>query len=427
MERMLHTQGFNQLLLDSMIEPIVIINPQGIITAVNQAWLYSPLHNGGQLGEYKGIYYPKLYAENNKLVTAMNQVLAGELKLHEQEIMNAAPAVEEAQFYRLRIAPIKQPDDSISGALLVYCNITDQKKQLRELKDQAEQYRLIAEYSQDMIKITDINGTIEYTSPSLLSIFDHLEEKTKIFEYIHPEDVRKTRDIYQNMIETKGTYVMELRKKHKDGSWLWLETAFSPVCAKDGSIYKVIVVSRDNRERKNYELSLEKMAYHDFLTGLYNRRKLITLAEEALEEAAASGEMLGFLVMDLDKFKLINDTYGHDIGDMVLKEFSKRLLLNKRAGDIVGRLSGDEFALVMRDIHEKEDIHAYIGHVQEVFRAPCHFPNIDQPIFLNPSIGYSLYPKHGRTIKQLFKYSDKELYKKKKANLLKDRDAKPRV
>lgn len=406
--------GLYQLVLNSLIEPAVIINNQGIIITVNDAWLDSPIHRGDRLEVYSGYSFWNLYEKDGELRDGTVQVLTAEKARFSQKINHDSQG--GSHIFIIRATPLKVDPTDILGALIVFFDITDQKRLEKIFKSGAEQYRLIAEHSKDMIKVTNVYGKIEYASPSHEHILGYNDE-IDIFENIHPDDLSSIEKGYRNILHTKESCELELRKKHNRGDWVWLGAVFSPVLSDDGNVQNIIVVSRDISERKQSEYELERMAYYDFLTGLYNRRKMRMMMEEALEEASGSGEKFAIIIMDLDKFKQINDNHGHDIGDIVLKEFSNRLLQNKGETGIVGRLSGDEFVVLMKLANGKSDIQHFIQRLHDALLEPCDIHHLDGKIQIKSSVGYSIYPDHGDTVRMLFKKADIALYKEKRKRI----------
>jgi diguanylate cyclase (GGDEF)-like protein/PAS domain S-box-containing protein len=288
--------------------------------------------------------------------------------------------------------------------------ITNQKKL------EQEQFKIIAENSRDLIKIIDIEGYIVYASPSHMYILGQDPKGfhgRSVSDSIHPNDLSKLENAIREILNNSEAAVVELRKQHKQGHWIWLEASCSPVVNVDGEVQSIVLVTRDISERKEYEKKLEFMAYHDFLTGLYNRRRLIHKFTISIEQATEKNQKLAFLIMDLNKFKWINDNLGHDAGDIVLQEFSKRLMSCKREGDIIGRLGGDEFALLMNDLRDEYEVFEIIDRILAVLKEPCVIKN--DMYHISTSIGVSLFPEHGHSPSQLLKSSDIALYKAKSA------------
>jgi diguanylate cyclase (GGDEF)-like protein/PAS domain S-box-containing protein len=384
-------------LLFSLYDPALILDHNGAVVSVNPSWL--EVNNS-----------IRNLLNNKELIHGAREVLSSRISSFKLETSIYIEARELC--YVIRATPITE-ESEIVGVLIVFYDITDQKKLEREMERSSLQFKLIAEHSNDMIKITDACGNVEYASPSHEKILGYTDQ-SNIFEYAHPQDADILRDAYIQIVRNKVPQQLQIRKKHKDGTWVWVETVCSPVLANDGSVQNVVLITRDITERKQYQTKLEQMAYHDYLTGLFNRRRIKMEMEKVLDYASGGNKKFAFLIMDIDKFKLINDTYGHDIGDMVLQQFSNRLLECRRDTDIVGRLSGDEFAVVMKQVRGREDVQVFIDRFQFALLQPFLVPDLEIPLHIRSSIGYSIYPDHGCSVKELFKQADISLYQEKK-------------
>lgn len=165
------------------------------------------------------------------------------------------------------------------------------------------------------------------------------------------------------------------------------------------------------RERNAAETKIKHMAYHDPLTDLPNRLMLIDRLKQAMFEADRSQRMIGILFLDLDRFKSINDTLGHNVGDELLKCVTLRLQECVRGGDTIARLGGDEFAIVLADIGEPDDAARVAGKILERFAQP--FQVATHELYTGVSIGISLYPLHGRRFEDLLKDADAAMYRAK--------------
>ncbi|OMD40688.1 sensor domain-containing diguanylate cyclase [Paenibacillus odorifer] len=278
-----------------------------------------------------------------------------------------------------------------------------------------EQFKQIVENSKDTIKIVDICGRIIYASRSHQYVYgcDAIKYIGKsVFESVHPDDLSGFRSAFEAVVNKNESVISEMRKFHKEGHYIWLEASCSPVVNADGEVQSVIVVTRDIGDRKEYEKNLEYMAYHDFLTGLYNRRKFIQIFENLLINAEERHLKLGVLTMDLDHFKRMNDHLGHDAGDKLLQEFSKRLLACKRDKDLIGRLSGDEFAILIFDILGESEIREWRDRITASLEEPCVLNNSQYNISV--SIGSAIFPENGRSVSELMKFADLALYDMKR-------------
>ncbi|MFD2368536.1 diguanylate cyclase domain-containing protein [Brevibacillus sp. GCM10020057] len=186
------------------------------------------------------------------------------------------------------------------------------------------------------------------------------------------------------------------------------ESILSPVYNKDGVCTHVFCVTRDITERKKLESKLEYMAYHDVLTGLPNRRLLYIHLQDALSQAKASEDFVAVLFLDCDRFKQINDTWGHNIGDLFLQTLATRLLSCVREGDTVARLGGDEFVVILTAIQSPEQVVKVANRILQAMQQPWTIAG--KSFSCTTSIGISLYPTNASDADQLLTCADKALY-----------------
>lgn len=191
------------------------------------------------------------------------------------------------------------------------------------------------------------------------------------------------------------------------------ESILSPVFNKEGVCTHVFSVTRDITERKHLESKLEYMAYHDVLTGLPNRRLLYIHLQNALATAKANDELVAVLFLDCDHFKQINDTWGHNTGDLFLQMLAERLTSCVREGDTVARLGGDEFIVILTGIQSQQQVEKVSKRILLALQEPWA---IEESTFLcTTSIGISLYPFNALDADQLLTNADKALYSAKAA------------
>ncbi len=191
----------------------------------------------------------------------------------------------------------------------------------------------------------------------------------------------------------------------------WINASFRPQRDASGRIIGVIGHVRDLTERKRAEQEIEYQAYHDALTGLANRR----LFQEHLTLAVALAQrkqgLLAVLFLDLDHFKVVNDSLGHTIGDTLLKVVAMRLKAHVREGDVIARVGGDEFTVVLQELKKKEDIPAI---AQKVLRAIADPIDVDgHHLYVTTSIGIAVYPEDGADAETLLKNADNAMYRAK--------------
>ena len=265
------------------------------------------------------------------------------------------------------------------------------------------EFRLLAETSTDTIVRGDLDGVRLYISPSVRTLLGYEPEELigrRAAELVHPDDAPPFGAMMQRVrAGDLGVGVTEMRQRHKDGSWVWMEASVrlthDPVSgAPNGYVASV----RGVAQRKQTEARLEHLASHDPLTGLPNRTLLSRRLAAAIADAQNGRQPFALLCMDLDRFKPVNDTHGHQAGDAVLREVAARLRAAIRPSDTVARIGGDEFAV----IHP-------IKAVGEPFRVG------DGPVSLGLSVGIACAPAHGLDPDALLSVADRALYDAKTA------------
>jgi diguanylate cyclase (GGDEF)-like protein/PAS domain S-box-containing protein len=186
----------------------------------------------------------------------------------------------------------------------------------------------------------------------------------------------------------------------------WIEISLSKVNLDAGDLF--IGVARDISEHKKSEERIWQQANFDSLTGLANRQMFQDRLEQEIKKSNRTNLPLSLMVLDLDRFKEVNDTLGHDIGDLLLKEATKRLCYCVRETDTVARLGGDEFAVIVGELHEVDFAGRVAQHILKVFAEP--FQLRDQVVYISTSIGITLYPEDGTTFDTLLKNADQAMY-----------------
>ena len=198
---------------------------------------------------------------------------------------------------------------------------------------------------------------------------------------------------------------------HQDGSTLALEVELGQLAVDDRSLTLTFV--RDVSERTAYTEALAHQALHDGLTGLANRTLFSEHLSQALAVATRNDESRFIMVMDLDGFKWVNDSFGHDQGDLLLEQFTARLLAGTREGDTIARLGGDEFAILPGDAAHMPAAAAMVSKLQRVCAA--EFELDGQGVHVSASIGIAMFPEHGDTPAELLRRADVAMYHAKRS------------
>ena len=216
---------------------------------------------------------------------------------------------------------------------------------------------------------------------------------------------------YQNLwreLEKKGQWQGEIWDRRANGEiypkWLAITTLSDP----HGQVTNYVAVFKDITSIKETESRLHHIAHHDALTGLANRSLLRANMEQALEHARRHEQQVGILFVDLDRFKDVNDTLGHTLGDQLLKEAARRLRDCVRASDIAARHGGDEFVVVLTELPTVNVATDIAVKILDFFGLP--FELEDHELFVTASVGISMYPTDGLSVDELLKNADVAMY-----------------
>ncbi len=233
---------------------------------------------------------------------------------------------------------------------------------------------------------------------------------------IHPEDKIHFRQAVVDFIDrVNDNFSMELRLQCADKSYKWMLYRGYGIEADDDKVSILVGIQSDIDSLRSKITMFQNMALYDSLTNLPNRTLLYDRLTRAIVVSDRNKKKLGLLFIDLNKFKAVNDKFGHKVGDLVLIETAKRLSNAIRKIDSVARLSGDEFVVLTPNLNNNDDIQVVISRINEEFAQPMHFEGHE--IHQTCSIGYSIYPKDGNDIDSLLESADKAMYKRK--NILK--------
>ncbi len=212
----------------------------------------------------------------------------------------------------------------------------------------------------------------------------------------------------------KKSYVWE-RKNPFNDRWYALHDRL--IKWLDGREVK-IQISTDITERKIIEQQLHYNAYHDSLTGIANRLLFYERLKQELDKAKKSSSKLALIFIDLNKFKPINDQYGHDIGDLLLQEVARRLLSSVSEKELVARIGGDEFVLLLPEIQETNDVEQVLDKINFALEAPCQL-SLTLELTISAALGTALYPDDGTSENELLNTADGRMYTNKRQNSLK--------
>ncbi|MEC9467474.1 MAG: EAL domain-containing protein [Actinomycetota bacterium] len=280
---------------------------------------------------------------------------------------------------------------------------------------EASEVRLAAlvEHASDLVCVIGEDGRVVYASPAVARILGqeaHALEGVEVADLVHPDDLSDLTGLAADVLTRPGmSPAAEARIAHAQGGWRHMEVVATNLLGNP-AVAGVVVNARDVTERVEVAAQLEERAYHDELTGLPNRAMLLDRLQDALHRAARHDRMVGVLFLDLDRFKVVNDSLGHGAGDDLLREAARRLERTIRPGDLVARLGGDEFVVVIADMVRTTDALAAAERVRTALARPLELGG--DPTVMSASVGIAV--AHGtETPADLLRDADTAMYRAK--------------
>ncbi len=289
-----------------------------------------------------------------------------------------------------------------------------------KLKNSEQKYRVIFDNLQDVYLEIQLDGEISEISPSISHISQYTRDdilNTNITQ-IFPNLLDRERLFSRLRVENK-IFDYELHLQDKDGALIPCSLNASYQTGKHLINDKICATLRDITERKQAEARIEHLAYYDALTELPNRRLLLDRLDQNISRSRRYGHFGAMLFLDLDRFKNINDSLGHPIGDALLKEVSKRLVVDLRAEDTVSRLGGDEFVMLLSDLgNDLESAAALARQKAESIKTRLAEKYLieEHELHITPSIGVAMFPSNAseqETGDDILRYADTAMYRAK--------------
>ena len=283
--------------------------------------------------------------------------------------------------------------------------------QLQHEKLELKKFKNAVNESGNSIVITNVTGTIEYVNTRFTEVTGYTAEEAignspSILKSPFTQQEEHA-DLWRALSHGKK-WRGERRNVRKNGAIYWSLMSISPIKDASGAITHFVSVSEDITENKEIQLQVEKLAYHDPLTGLNNRRYFMNQLEHQCRLCERSNELAAVLFMDLDHFKMVNDTLGHEFGDELLKLVARKIISCLRDSDIPSRLGGDEFTILLPRLQSEADAIAVADKLVRVISEP--FTLADNHLQQSISIGISIIRGQGLSAKQILHQADQALY-----------------
>jgi diguanylate cyclase (GGDEF)-like protein/PAS domain S-box-containing protein len=258
-----------------------------------------------------------------------------------------------------------------------------------ELRRSERRFSALVTSSGDIVIVSSADGELQYASPSFTSVlgYPNADAFNLLGEIlVHPDDRAALGFALSVVGESSSVIKEEVRLLRADGDWLWFEAAITNLTA-DPDVNGYVATMRDITRRKDAEDSLAHAALHDPLTGLPNRALILNRAEQMLARGRRQHTPVAALFLDLDDFKDINDTLGHEAGDQLLASVAARMTSTLREGDTVGRLGGDEFIVLVEGASLAAGAEVVAERIRDVLAPPFEIPASDVPLQVTVSIG----------------------------------------
>ncbi len=321
---------------------------------------------------------------------------------------------------RMTLTNIFDDNGKVMHSVGVIENITVQKEQEEQARQGQEYQRIFLAHlmyscslnlTRDIFS-TDKEGDIRQNLSYDEVLKDFLTSSVYEEDRERVESALSRETLLQRYEKGEDEITVELRRTDGEKGIYWTEYRLHLAKESDSSDVRAIVLVKNIDYQKKRELSLQYKAQIDALTQLYNRETTESFIDEFLIGQKKNGLIQAFMILDLDNFKQINDIFGHAKGDFVLAEVASKIRTNFRKTDVLGRLGGDEFIILMKDVDSIDDVGISAGNLVEAIKHT--YEEGDQKVTISASVGVAIFPIHGKDFKTLYKKADAALYSVKR-------------
>ncbi len=409
-----------QEITSNLGEGVYVMDKEGLITFINPegqrllGWTEAELvgQHAHLLIHYKKMDHSPYPAEDCEMRNVMK---SGQPFKSSDEVFWR----KDGTFMNIHVTSVPMfRNNEIVGAVVVFEDITEHKKREYALRASEKSFREIIEYAPIGMSIVSLEGKFIKVNRSLCKIVGYDSDellKLTFQEITHPDDLSVDLEYVHKLLDNKiNSYQMEKRYICKDKKIVWVQLSVSIFRDEDHTPLYFISQIEDITESKLRHEQSQRYAYYDSLTNLPNRRMLLSRLQQSLAKAQRYNRSMGLLFLDVDHFKKINDSLGHDAGDAILKEVAKRLSACVRIDDTVSRQGGDEFVIVLAEISQVLDAQAVAEKIIDRFKQPIHLN--DREITISLSIGIAVRSDEMKiTVDELMKHADMAMYEAKGA------------
>jgi diguanylate cyclase (GGDEF)-like protein/PAS domain S-box-containing protein len=395
-----------RLLYEHVPYPYQSLNNRGIVTNVNKKWCEI---TGYTKDEAIGQKFSFFTDESYERLKSLFKIFLDKKHIEDERIKI------KKKNGKIILASFTGNLSNINGELKTHCvfkDITTQEKIQKKLKLSD----IVFENTNEGILITDYNNKIISVNNAFTKITgyekaDIINKNPKVLKS-GKHDKKFYKKLWDDLLIT-GQFKGEVWNRRKNGEiypeWLNIST----VKDSAGNILNYVAIFSDITKIKKSNERIEYLAHHDPLTNLPNRLLLRARLDQSITHASNSKEILALFFIDIDNFKIINDSYGHSIGDKIINLVASRLQKNLRADDTISRIGGDEFIIVIENIDQEKSIEKIANKILDDFKEPI---KLQEYLFdVTISMGISLFPKNGLNAEDLIKHADTAMYSAKNA------------
>ena len=398
-------------IFESTLSGIIVVNEEGMIDSFNSTSEKMFGYTAGEvIGKNIKILTPEPYCDEQD--TFIRDYFKTGIKMVigiQREFMGKR---KDGDVFPLELFVNEMRLESRRMFVGVVRDITGRRKAEHELRVLS----MAVDQSPAAVVITDVKGRIEYVNPQFVRTSGYTLEDAKGQKMNITKSGYMSSKVYDDLwgtITSGQEWRGELYNKKKSGELFWEKVSISPIKNHEGVITHFIGIQEDITVQKEYERRLVHEAHFDSLTKLPNRLLALDRLSQALVRARRKKQAVAVLYIDLDRFKMVNDTLGHPVGDELLVEAARRLVSSVRESDTVARLGGDEFLIILQDLQDEsqQQIITLARKVLELFSAPFTFEGMEA--FITASIGITIYPDDGNDVTVLLRNADAAMYKAK--------------
>ena len=313
------------------------------------------------------------------------------------------------------IRALRDSNDDLGELVSLFNRLMDTvESEHNSLRENEARFRKLSAFSPVGIFQVDTHQQLQYVNQRWRDIHNiHTPEPDldAWFSCVSSADLVDVHHAWQRLLEHNESIALEMRLLQRDSSEIWVHLMAGPLHDRDGATIGYLGAISDISELKAAQLQMEHLAFYDALTGLANRRLFRNRLGKAIKAAQRTNSCMALMFLDMDQFKRINDTLGHDAGDLLLQEVAQRLSSNVRDRDTVSRIGGDEFTILLTDVHQTSDVMTVAEKLLAALCKPIHIKG--QNITTSVSIGITLTPQDSTDPNILMKNADLAMYRAK--------------